>query len=55
MASFDEVRDALLAEILKKIEGSSTRDLVRLSEAYAWVRYPNQSHAGGGGEASQSK
>lgn len=50
-ASEEEVENAILGKISELVEGSfgetTARMILGLAEAYAWVRYPNQSHGGG--------
>jgi len=47
----DDVRQALLEEIAKRVEGETPRGLLMLAEAYAWLVVPNQAH---GSSASSS-
>jgi len=47
MASDDDVRQALLDAIAKKLQaGQTPSGILALAEAYAWVVVPNQGHGG---------
>jgi hypothetical protein len=45
VASVDDVRQALLDEIAKRVKEDQTAlGLLLLAEAYAWVLHPDQAH-----------
>jgi hypothetical protein len=46
MASYNDVREAMLDEILRQIQGQTPMGLVLLAEAAAWIQAPAQPHGG---------
>jgi hypothetical protein len=46
MPTTDEVREALLDQIMKKAGEANAPNLLWLAEAFAWLMSPTQSHGG---------
>jgi hypothetical protein len=42
-----EAQQALLKRITEQAPTATGETLLRLAEAYAWLRFPNQPHGGG--------